>query len=79
MPNYTRNAGKKNIKTAFTLPAFFPITQQKIYPSIQHASITLARSRLRRTYISTSVTISTNLDNLEVMPLSALYIVFLLS
>lgn len=57
----------------------FPIAQQKIYPFIECVSIALAALWFRVTYISISFTISTSLDNLEVMPLSRLYIVFLLS
>lgn len=79
MPNYTSNAGKKILRLHLHCQLSFPITQQKIYPFIQCVSIALASLWFHVTYISISFTISTNLDNLEVMPLSMLYIVFLLS
>lgn len=74
MPNYTCNAGKKILRLRLHCQLSFPITQQKIYPFIWYASIALAGLWFHRTHISVSLTISTNPDNLGVMPLSTLYI-----
>lgn len=79
MPNYTSNAGKKILRLHLHRQLSFPITQQESHPFIWYVSIAPPSLWSHVTYISISFTISTNPDNLEVMPLSMLYIVFLLS